>query len=507
MSRLFKATLLLTVFFAVNKVFALIRQTLIAREFGFSSEIDAFNVANNLPDMLFSLFAGGALALAFIPVFAEHIHIEGKRSSWKLFSKIANILFSLSLILAVIFAVFAEPIVASRFGVSPGFTLSQQALVVDLMRINLIAMIIFSLSGLVMAALQAHKHFLLPALAPILYNIGIIIGIVVLAPSSGIKIGGITFPALDLGIYGLVYGTVIGAALHLLIQIPGIMMHKFSWTPQFGISDPGVRKVFRLMAPRIATVFLIQITFLARDNMASFLPQGSVTALTYGYFILQVPETLIGTALATALLPTLSELVTKNEHKEFAASIRRAIQVLLSTTIVISIIIGILLPQFIDVVFDFNPKDAALLVAVTRGYLVGLLAHSLLEVVTRAFYAKQNAIAPLQATAIRVGLFLLFIAFLTGASGAVGLALIDSLTVMVEVIILCWLLYRMYPSIFSLSRTIYRVITGSLISVAVLYFVLLIPFNPLLVLVFALFLAIGAYLLFVREEIKILIKL
>src|SRR6185503_9662057 len=149
MSHLFKATLLLTIFFGINKIVALIRQTLIAQQFGFSAQIDAFNVANNLPDMLFSLFSGGALALAFIPVFAEHLHKHGKESSWKLFSKIANILFVVTLFLAIVFALFAPMIISSKLGIAPGFSSAQQALVVELMRINLIAMIIFSISGLI----------------------------------------------------------------------------------------------------------------------------------------------------------------------------------------------------------------------------------------------------------------------------------------------------------------------------------------------------------------------
>jgi putative peptidoglycan lipid II flippase len=449
----------------------------------------------------------GALALALIPVFAEHIHTHGRSSSWKLFSKIANILFLVTLVLAVVFAIFAEPIVASRFGISPGFSSTQQALVVELMRINLIAMIIFSLSGLIMATLQAHKHFLLPAIAPIMYNIGLIIGVVFFSPAEGMQIGSITLPAYNLGIHGLVYGTVLGALLHLLVQIPGIVKHEFSWTAQFGLKDPGVRKVFRLMAPRIATVFLIQLTFLARDNIASHLPQGSITALTYGYFILQVPETLIGTAIATALLPTLSELVTKKQTKEFIQSLKRAIQILLASTIVISLVIGLLLPQLVDIVFNFDQKDVDLLVWATRGYLVGLFAHALLEVVTRAFYAKQDAMSPLKATAIRVGLFLALSGAFVGMTGAVGLAFIDSLTVAVEVAILCVLLYKMYPAMFDVKHTLVRVITGSVISIGVILAMLLLPFPPFVILILSLLLSAAIYLLFVREEIKLLLKL
>lgn len=497
MSHLFKASLLLSIFFGVNKIFALVRQTIIARQFGFSGEIDAFNVANNLPDLLFSLFSGGALALAFIPVFAEHLHLHGRESSWKLFSKIANILFIATLFFALIFAIFAPIIVASKFGVSPGFSSSQQALVVELMRINLIAMVVFSVSGLVMATLQAHKSFLLPAIAPIFYNIGLIFGAVVLAPESG----------FGLGVYGLVYGTVLGAIGHLLIQIPGIIKRQFSYTFKFDIKDPDVRKVFRLMIPRIATVFLIQVTFLSRDNLASYLSQGSVTALTYGYFILQVPETLIGTAIATALLPTLSELITKKQHQEFADSIKRAVQVLFAATIIISIVIGILLPQLIDIIFDFDPKNSELLVWTTRAYLFGLLGQSLLEVITRAFYAKQDAFTPLKATAVRVVLFLILSVSLVGAFGVVGLALIDSITIMIEVAILGFLLYKIYPKIFSISNTIYRVLIGSAISVGVTLVVLLAPFPPLIALALALLSAGIVYFFFVRQELKILIKL
>jgi putative peptidoglycan lipid II flippase len=143
----------------------------------------------------------------------------------------------------------------------------------------------------------------------------------------------------------------------------------------------------------------------------------------------------------------------------------------------------------------------------TRAYLVGLLAQCLLEVVTRAFYAKQNAITPLKATAVRVALFLtLSIAFI-GTTGAIGLAFIDSITITVEVAILCWMLYKIYPAIFSISHTIYRVMLGSAISVAVILAVMLIPLPPLIILSLALLSGTIVYFLFVRQDLKILIKL
>src|SRR5258706_2059912 len=180
MSKIFRASAIIGIFFGLNKILGLYRQYLIARQFGFSPEIDAFNVANNMPDLIFSLFSGGALAMAFIPVFAEYLDTKGIEVSWKLFSKVTTLLFLITALASVVIALLAPILVSSQIGIAPGFSVSQQALVVNLLRINLIATLLFSVSGLITASLQAHKHFLLPAIAPLFYNLGIIIGVVIL---------------------------------------------------------------------------------------------------------------------------------------------------------------------------------------------------------------------------------------------------------------------------------------------------------------------------------------
>ena len=214
-SRLSKITLLLAFFFMLDKALAILRQVLIARQFGLSPELDAFNVANNVPDLLFALISGGALAMAFIPVLSEVLTKDGRDSAWLLFSRIANLAFIVTSALAIIVAIFAAPMVRNQIGIAPGFTSTQQDLVIRLMRMNLVATIIFSISGLVMAGLQANQHFLLPAMAPLFYNIGQIFGVVILSPAKGYTIGSITLPAFNLGVTGLVYGVIIGAVLHL----------------------------------------------------------------------------------------------------------------------------------------------------------------------------------------------------------------------------------------------------------------------------------------------------
>lgn len=508
MSAVFKASLLLATFFGINKLVALLRQTLIARQFGFSSEIDAFNVANNLPDLVFSLLAGGTLTLAFIPIFSEYLLRFDKEVTWRLFSKIANILFLVTSVLAAIFAIFARDVVGWQFGISPGFSPSLQNLVVELMRINLLAILIFSLSGLVMATLQAHKHFLLPALSPILYNFGLIIGTLIFAPNTGVQIGTFRLPALGLGIHGLVYGTVLGALLHLGIQIPGIIKYKFRWSLSFDFRDPGVWKVFRLAGPRILTVFLIQVIFLSRDNLASRLPEGSVTALTYGYFILQVPETLIGSAVATALLPTLSEYASQQKLADFAQAINRSLTAIIASTLGISLLLALTLPFFINLLFDFDSSKANLLVWTTRGYLLGLTGHALLEVVARAFYARQEPKLPLIGTFIRTVLFLTASIISFKYLGVAGLATIDSATVIVEVLFLLFFLNRIIPKTIKLSDTLLRTILGCLLSLVVTFaMITFLPLPSYLALGAALVSGVSLYLLFIQKELRMIIKL
>jgi putative peptidoglycan lipid II flippase len=493
-SKLFKASLLLTFFFGINKLVALLRQGLIAKQFGFSPEMDAFNVANNLPDLLFSLISGGALAVAFIPVLSDYLEKKGYHHSWRLFSIVANLVFLVTAGLSLVVALFAHQLIISPFGIAPGFSPVQQLLATDLMRLNLIATLIFSLSGLVMAGLQSHKHFLLPAIAPILYNAGIIFGSVFLVPFFGV--------------YGLVYGVIIGAILHLGIQIPGLIKYHFKWSASFDLKEPGVRQTLRLMGPRILTVLFIQIIFLSRDNLASRLAEGSVTALTYAYFIMQVPETLIGTAIATALLPTLSSLIAADKKDQFVRLMNNTINIILGLTVFTAVILSISLEYLIEPVFGFNPSEISLLVWTTRAYLVGLVGQCLLEVVTRAYYAQKNAHTPLVATCIRMIVFLGLAVILVNPLNAAGLALADSLTITLEVGILLYLMRRSSLDFLHPSQTVIRVGLGSILVAAIMWGILIIsPLPHLITILIAMFLGGLIGLWFIRQELKTLLRL
>ncbi len=463
-SRLTRIALLISSLFLVDKALAILRQVLVARQFGLSRELDAFNVANNIPDLLFALISGGALAIAFIPVLSETLTLSGRRPAWTLFSKIANLAFLVTCGLSLVVALFAAPMVKAQIGIAPGFTSVQQELVIQLMRLNLIATIIFSISGLVMAGLQSNQHFLLPALAPIFYNIGQIIGVVILSPAHGYSLGPITFPAYNLGVNGLVYGVILGAVLHLVIQIPGLVKFQFHWSPGLGLHSPDVQKVLKLMGPRLVTIFFIQLIFLIRDNLASRLASGAVTSLTYGWMLQQVPETLIGTAIGTAILPTLSEQFAAEKTEEFRVTIEKAVRVLIALCLPVAAALAVGFRPLLSLAFDFGVEGTHLLVWVTAAFLGGLLGHSLKEVSARAFYARQNALIPLMTAAINVTLYALLGSLLYRPLGASGIALTDSIVFTFEAILLLILLRSKMKLQIHPDSTIVRALAAAVIS-------------------------------------------
>lgn len=394
MSRLARNSFIVAFFFLIDKVLAFVRTGIISRLYSDSLPLlDTFNAANNLPDVLFALISGGALGMAFIPLLSEYLATRDGAAVWDLFSRVANVAFLATGSLAILISVFAKPIVDAQIGIAPGFDPAQRVLLAELMRLNLIGTLIFSISGLVMASLQAHQHFIFPAMAPAMYNIGQILGAVFLVPTFGI--------------YGLVYGVIIGAVLHLLIQVPMLLKFGFRWTPSLDLRHTGLLEALKLMAPRLLTMGAIQIIMLARDNLASRLDQvGAVTSLTYGWMIMQVPETILGTAIATAMLPALSEYAARGKQVEFHASIERALRVLIALTLPIAAILSAGIHPLVRAVFGFDAETSNLLTWTTRAYLLTLTGFTIHEIAARAFYARKEPQFPLYAVILRLAMFL-----------------------------------------------------------------------------------------------------
>ena len=498
LSFLARTSILIAFFFFIDKILAFVRVAIISRQFAESVELlDTFNAANNLPDVLFALISGGALAMAFIPLMTEYLTTKSRAAAWDLFSRVANLAFIVTGVAAIIISIFAEQIVNAEIGIAPGFGEEQRRLLAELMRLNLIGTIIFSISGLVMASLQANQHFLLPALAPTMYNIGQIFGALFLVPRFGI--------------HGLVYGVVLGAAMHLLVQIPALFKYEFKWTPALDLRHTGLIEALKLLGPRLLTMFGIQLIVIARDNLASRLDQvGAVTSLTYGWMIMQVPETLLGTAIATAMLPTLAEFATRADWSRFRLSVEKALRILIALTIPIAAVMAAGIHPIVRVIFDFPEPTSTLITWTTRAYLLTLTGFSIQEIAARSFYARKEPMFPLYAVILRLAMFIAI--GLAGITffrhiGAPVIAFAEIALLIESIILFGWLSNRMHEPI-NVWSAVGKGIVAALIGGVIAYVLAVnVPGSPVLTALLGMIVGGLVCIPIILSEIKLLLKL
>lgn len=498
LSFLARTSLLIAFFFFIDKVLAFVRVGIISRQYADEVHLlDTFNAANNLPDVLFALISGGALAMAFIPLMSEYLTTKGRAAAWDLFSRVANLAFVVTGSFAVIIAIFAEPIVNAEIGIAPGFGAEQRQLLAELMRLNLVGTILFSISGLVMASLQSNQHFLLPALAPTMYNVGQIFGALFLVPRYGI--------------HGLVYGVILGAAMHLLVQIPALFKYEFKWTPALDLRHTGLIDALKLLGPRLLTMFGIQMIVIARDNIASRLDQvGAVTSLTYGWMIMQVPETLLGTAIATAMLPTLAEYAARADWAEFRLAVERALRVLIALTIPVAAVLAAGINPLVRAVFGFDAETSTLITWTTRAYLLTLTGFSIHEVAARSFYARKEPLFPLYAVVLRLVIFVLIgIAGITlfRDIGAPVIAFAEIALLIESIVLFGWLSKRMHEPL-KVWSAVGRGLVSALIGGVIAYIVALyVPGSAVLTALLGMIVGGLAALPLIWTEVKLLVKL
>jgi putative peptidoglycan lipid II flippase len=431
MRRILISALIVGAGFLVSKITGILDDLILARTIKPGPELDAYYAAFGLPDLLFTLIAGGALAAAFIPVFTGFLTRDDRAGAWKLASGVVNTAFIVAAIGSAILALFAPWIVTETVG--RGFAPEYQQLCADLMRVILIGTMIFAISGVVMSALQANQHFFLPALAPIMYNVGILGGVVLLGPT--------------LGVWGPTIGVVTGALLHLLIQVPGLIKYKAKWTVWLGWRDAQLRRVVKLMIPRIIGLGAVQLAGVITITLASTLSSGSVTALNYGWRVMQLPETLIATAIATAAFPTLSEFAARGQIPQLRGTLRTTLLIILGLTIPATIGLLIFGQWMVQVLYGTAPEATLLITWAVQGYALGMLGHSMLEVTARTFYAQQDTWTPLYVAVGAMGVAIAASFLLRDVLGVGGLALANAIGVTVEVITLLIILRRRLRSV------------------------------------------------------------
>jgi putative peptidoglycan lipid II flippase len=504
-SQLTRTSFLLAFFFTFDKALAFIKSMLFNKIVGLEG-MGIFGASNNIPDYLSALLSGGALGMAFIPVLREYLDRKGSSAAWDLFSRVINLAFLLTAAVSVVIIIISEPLV--HYIIVPSFTLENQALTASLMRLDLLAILIFSISGLVMSGLQANKHFLLPALAPIFYNLGQIFGVTILTPNHALHLGPLTLPAFGLGLYGMVYGVILGAALHLLIQVPGLIHFQFRWRPVIGLRMPGVQRVLILLWPRVLTMASIQAYFVSRDSLASRFGGAGVGALNLSWTIQQVPETIIGTAIAIALLPTLAEFITAGNIVSFQETVNRALRVMLALSLPAAVLLSVVIRPLISVFFGYETSQLDLVTWCTWAFLFGLLGDTWLETAVRSFYANQNTRTPLVAAMIQASSFMVMAWALSTWIGLPGIPLAAAITFTIQAFILLSLQNRKFPGLLIMDGTLFRSVLASVVGGGVAYFAMrTLPFTPLLSTLLALIIATGVVIPLIWKEVRLLLHM
>lgn len=432
LGRIARAATLVMLLFMASRGLGLLREVVIARQFGTSAEMDAYLAAFRLPDFLFYVVAGGALGSAFIPIFTGYLTRHDLAGAWRLASAVTNWVILILSALAGLAAILAPWLVQTFYG---NFTLPQQALTAELMRWMLISTVIFGVSGVVMGILNAHQHFLLPALAPVIYNSAIILGAWLLGPTWGVR--------------GLTTGVVLGAAGHLLVQVPGLAQQRMRYRPALAWRDSSLREVGRLMAPRVLGLAAVQLNFLVTTILASGLAAGSLAALNYGWIIMLLPQGVIAQSVATALFPTLAALVARREQAEMRRIFGVTLRNLLFLTLPAAAGLLILREPVIRLLLQRGAFDAESTAATAWAlgfFALGLVGHSVVEIATRAFYALKNTKTPVAvaivAMLINVGLSIFLMNLFAGLGWLPhgGLALANSIAVTLEMVALLVLL-------------------------------------------------------------------
>ncbi|KKS33240.1 MAG: hypothetical protein UU93_C0001G0071 [Candidatus Amesbacteria bacterium GW2011_GWA2_42_12] len=403
---------------------------LISQFFGSGAQLlDVYYAALVIPDTIFQLLIIGALSAAFIPIFTKNL-TQSKEKAWHMTASVMNCIFIVFLIVSgVVF--FLAPSLARLIG--PGFSGSQLATMVSLLRIMLVAQMFFSVSGFLTSIIQSHQRFLIPAMAPIVYNLGIILGIV--------------FLSKYVGIFGPAIGMVIGAALHMLIQIPLAYKLGFRFKLILDFKDSGVREVLSLIPPRSLALGIDQIEQFVATMLASLLIPGSLSLFNVAKLLYAVPTLLFGATIGQAALPTLSQISALKDRVEFIRTLVNSFLQVSFLALPASMILIVLRVPIVRIVFGAKtfPWSATILTGQTLAVLaVSASFYAVMQLIVRGFYALHDTKTPLV-----VGLFSAIFNAVTGYfyvtafnMGILGIALAISSTAIIETTIMTYLLLR-----------------------------------------------------------------
>ncbi len=427
--------IIVSIAFVLSRVLGLLREMILARQFGTGPDMEAYVAAFRIPDLLFLTIMSGAFGAAFIPVFGGFVDRGDNAKASRLASSILTWTGIAVFILAGLSWIFARPLTNI---VAPRFDTYTENLTVELMRILLLSPVFLGLGIAFKGILEAQSQFTLPALSPLVYNAAIIVGAWIFAP--------------DYGIQAVAWAVILGAMLHMGVQMPGVIRSGLSFRPTLDRSVDGLGEVLRLLGPRVLGQAAFQINFIVMTAFATVIGAQNVAAFNYGWQLLMLPHGVLALSISTVAFPSLAALYSRGDRAGFASLLDRTMRPLLFLSIPASVGLLMLGTPIITVIFEggnFTPGSTELVSAALTWFAAGLVGYGLTEIVTRVFYATRDTRTPVITGVLTIVLNIILASLLIDSLGIEGLAIALSATTAAEAIIMMLFLRYRSGQIFS----------------------------------------------------------
>ena len=406
------ATLLISGAYLLSQLLGLLRTRLLVAHFGASETLSAYYAAFRLPELLFTLLVSGAFAVAFIPVLTEHLEKDQQDEAWRVTSSLLNLLVLATLIAGACIIIFAGPLTSI---ISPGFSPATHAMTVQLTRIMAVTPMLFAISSVLGSIQQTFNRFAVFSLAGVIYNLGIIFGIVIFVGYWGI--------------YGVAWGVVLGGVLQALLQWLGLYGLGFKYRPIIQLKLKGVRTTLKLMLPRGIDQGIDQINYSVETVIGSLVGPSAIAQLAIANSLKNVPLVLIGSSITTAVFPTLAARASSGQQERLIEAYVQTARLILFLAIPAALFALVARGYIVRLLIGFG--DIA--TANTLGWFAGTIVFtSLFMLVSRVYYAMQDTKTPLYLSLASIPLNILLSFYFSRIYGVVGLAMSASLVAALE---------------------------------------------------------------------------
>ena len=440
---------------------------------GYPVGLDAYTAAFMVPDFMFAVLVSGALSVTFIPVFNERWVKGNKQSAWQISSSMINFMALITMAASVLIIIFADPLM--KYLIAPGLSESGHALAVSMMQVIAVNPFIFAVAAVIASIQQAVGRFMFCALAPMLYNVGIIIGTVWF--TGGVNLFG--WQIFDGGIMGVALGVVLGSFLQLIVSAVGLAGLGFDYNFKIYWRNKGFRKVLSLLPARSVDQGMDYVVSLVEVNLASRLVDGTVRAYQQALTLHMMPINLIGVAISNAAFPQLTEHLGEGRNDLFQKDLRSLLRIIFWMALPVSVVIFFTRGY----VVHFIRNGGNQLIAGILGCLVvAILFRTIYHMAARAFYARQDTKTPLYISifSITLNIILAIVLSMVLKMGAYGLAWAQSTVAVLEVVVLLAVMNRQMPKLFDMTfvRAIFKMILAGIVAGVVCYIgVLVLPFR------------------------------